>query len=336
MQKLKADIKSNTPERLYLFYGEEAYLREHYLDVMRKLVVGDQMPEFNLIEFEGEIGADVLAEAIDSYPAMSDRKLVIVRDFDIFKVNEQYRTQLEKMLSDLPDYCCLIFVYANVNSKPDKRVKLYQTVSKFGHVVEFKRAGKGDLISWVKRRFAALNHEISNETAEYLLFYCGGLMQGLIPEIEKVGAYAKHKEITRGDIDEVAVPNPEAVVFDLTDAIANKQYEQAMAIAEKLEALNQEPISIAALIARQLRQLHTACLVLRRGQGAGELMRIWSMKSDYPAKLLLRTARQINIQWVEMGIKLCLEADAQLKLGGKNEVIQFLIARLNRDTGEEF
>ena len=121
MQKLKADIKSNTPERLYLFYGEEAYLREHYLDVMRKLVVGDQMPEFNLIEFEGEIGADVLAEAIDSYPAMSDRKLVIVRDFDIFKVNEQYRKQLEEMLSDLPDYCCLIFVYANVNSNQKYR-----------------------------------------------------------------------------------------------------------------------------------------------------------------------------------------------------------------------
>lgn len=334
LNKLKMDIKENNPGRLYLFYGEEAYLREHYLDVMRKQVVGDQMPEFNLIEFEGEIGADVLTEAIDCYPAMSDKKLVIVRDFDIFKVNEQYRTQLEQMFSDMPDYCCLIFVYANLTCKPDKRTKLYQTLVKNGDVVNFQRAGRSDLISWVKRRFRALNREISTELADYMIFYCGSLMQGLIPEIEKVGAYSKKSEITRSDIDAVASPNPEAVVFDLTDAVAAKKYQQAMEIAQKLETLNQEPIQIAALIGRQFRQLHTACLILRKGQGAGEIMRIWGMKSDYPAKLLLRTASRIKLEWVEMGIRLCLEADAELKLGGKSEVIEFLIARLAHDTGE--
>jgi len=334
--KLKQDIKGNTPSRLYLFHGEEAYLREHYLDVMRKLVVGDCMPEFNLIEFEGEIGLDVLSEAIDSYPAMSEKKLIIVRDFDIFKGNEQCRTQLENIFSDMPDYCCLIFVYATLACKPDKRTKLYQSLTKYGQVVEFQRAGRSDLISWVKRRFAALDREISTELAEYLIFYCGGLMQGLIPEIEKIGAYAKKREITRKDIDDVASPNPEAVVFDLTDAVAAKKYREAMAIAEKLERLNQEPIQIAALIGRQFRQLYTACLVRRNGQGAGELMRIWGMKSDYPAKLLLKTAQNISLEWVEMGVRLCLEADAELKLGGKSDVVQFLIARLAQDTGEVF
>lgn len=335
LTKLKQDIKAKTIGRLYLFYGEEAYLREHYLDVLRKDVVGDQMPEFNLIEFDGDTAIDVLGEAIDSYPAMSERKLVIVRDFDIFKTNESYRTQLEKMLSDLPDYCTLVFVYANIDCKPDKRMKLYTTIAKNGTVVDFKRAGRGDLVAWIKRRFAALKREISTELAEYLIFYCGSLMQGLIPEIEKVGAYSKGAKITREDIDTVATPNPEAVVFDLTDAVASKQYDRAMEIAQKLESLNEEPIKIVAMIGRQFRQLYSACLILKKNQGSGELMRIWSMRSDYPAKLLLKTASRVSLSWVEMGIRLCLEADAALKLSAGSQAVRFLIARLAHDTGEE-
>lgn len=334
LSKLKRDLKAGTPARLYLFHGEESYLREHYLDMLRKVVVNDQMPEFNLIQFEGKIPVDALIEAIDSYPAMSEKKMVVVRDFDIFKADEAYRKQLESIFADLPEYVCLVFVYASLECKPDKRTKLYLSFTKHGEVISFQRAGRNDLISWVKRRFAALDREIDTPLAEYLIFYCGGLMQGLIPEIEKIGAYSKRKQVSRQDVDAVATPNPEAVVFDLTDAIASKRYREAMAIAEKLAALNQEPIQIVALIGRQFRQLYSANLILKQGQGTAELMKLWGMRSDYPAKLLLRTARQVDGQWVQLGIRLCMEADAALKLGGKSDVVEYLIARLAQDVGE--
>ena len=35
LEKLRADIKSGSPENVYIFYGEETYLRDRYLEELR-------------------------------------------------------------------------------------------------------------------------------------------------------------------------------------------------------------------------------------------------------------------------------------------------------------
>ena len=54
-----------------------------------------------------------------------------------------------------------------------------------------------------------------------MIFLCGDLMTNLIGEIEKIGAYAKGGRITREDINAVATPQLDAVVFRMTDAIVH-------------------------------------------------------------------------------------------------------------------
>ena len=83
--KLKQDLAKGSFETLYILYGEEAYLREYYLRQLRKKVVDETFADFNLIELDGKtLTLESLTEAVDSYPAMSERKLVIVTDFNIY------------------------------------------------------------------------------------------------------------------------------------------------------------------------------------------------------------------------------------------------------------
>ena len=37
LEKLRADIKSGSPENVYIFYGEETYLRDRYLEELKAL-----------------------------------------------------------------------------------------------------------------------------------------------------------------------------------------------------------------------------------------------------------------------------------------------------------
>ena len=61
-------------------------MKEYYLRQLRQKVVDETFADFNLIEFEGKgLTPEMLTEAIDSYPAMADKKLIIVQDFDLFK-----------------------------------------------------------------------------------------------------------------------------------------------------------------------------------------------------------------------------------------------------------
>lgn len=37
--RLRADLKAQTPQNVYLFYGEETYLRSYYLEELHRLLI---------------------------------------------------------------------------------------------------------------------------------------------------------------------------------------------------------------------------------------------------------------------------------------------------------
>lgn len=332
-KKLKSDLKIGNIARLYLFYGEESYLREFYTREIVKKIVGDSLPEFNFVEFHGIVPINSLIEAVDAYPVMSEKKLVLIHNYDIFKENETTKKQLIELISDLPEHCYIVFTFSSV-IKMDKRTKLYSEINRVGEIVEFQRAEQEDLIPWIKRRFREYDRSISTELCKYLIFYCGELMQSLIPEIEKIASYSRRQEVQRKDIDVVAAPNPEAIIFDLTDAITAQQYDKSLAILEKLDALGENPILLFALIGRQMRQIYSACLVRQAGQNIALLMRMWGMRSEYPAKIIMRAAQGVTLSWARFAVILCAEVDGRLKRGGSADDLKYFIARLAAYKGE--
>ena len=70
------------------------------------------MGEFNLHTIPArEMSPRRLEEAVDCLPMMAPRTLVLVRDFDLFKAGEKDREEYARAFAQLPDYCCLVFVY---------------------------------------------------------------------------------------------------------------------------------------------------------------------------------------------------------------------------------
>ena len=54
---------------------------------------------------------------------MSPRTLIVVQDYDLFKAPEGERKAITQLLEDLPEYCCLVFVYDTLAYKRDARMK---------------------------------------------------------------------------------------------------------------------------------------------------------------------------------------------------------------------
>ena len=313
-QKLKKDIKEGTIGTLYVFHGEEAYLRDFYLGQMKKKLLPAGMEEFNLHTMNGkEFDVKTLAQMVDCLPMMSERTLIVVSDYDIFKGDKD---ALAAVLRDLPDYVCLVFVYDLLEYKSDARTRLAALLKEKGSVVPFNRQGQGDLIDWISRRFRALDHDIGTEDAKYLIFLCGDLMNNLISEIGKIGAYARHHRVTRQDIDAVATPQLDAVVFQMTDAIAAGNFDKAAEVLGDLFHMQEKPVALLAALGRQLRQLYTARLALEEKKGVPYLMELWGMKSSYPAERLMGAARRFSLAWCRWAVIRCGQTDLAMKSGG--------------------
>ena len=87
--------------------------------------MGQGMAEFNLHTISGkDFTTHALEEAVDCLPMMSQRTMILITDYDLFKAGEKDREALIRIFSQLPDYCCVVFLYDLIQYKPDARNKL--------------------------------------------------------------------------------------------------------------------------------------------------------------------------------------------------------------------
>ena len=331
LKQLKQDLNKGTIGRCYVLYGEEDYLREHYLAALRKALIPEGMETFNLHRFAGkDLDMRTLSEAVDAFPMMCERTLVEVTDCDLFK-NEARRDALLNLLSDLPDYVCLVFVYDQLEYKSGGNTKLGKLLKKQAVIVHFQPQTQSDLNAWIRRRFKHYGKDIGNDLAEYLCFLCGGLMTGLSGEIDKVALYASGSNITRSDIDAVADPVLDAKVFQMTDALTQGGFGRAFQVLSDLFLMNTEPIMILAVLGRQVRQLWSARLLLEHRMGAGDLAQLWEMRSDWQARKIMDASRRFDLNWCRRAVVLCAQADLDMKSTGLNsrELLTDLLLQLS-------
>lgn len=329
-QTFKKDLANGTPGKLYVLYGEETYLRDFYLGRLRELLLSGGMGEFNLHEIRAkEMSPHALEEAVDCLPMMATRTLVLITDYDLFKAGEKDREEYIRILGQLPDYVCVVFLYDLIDYKGDARTKLAGALKRCGTVVHFARQEQGDLVDWVRRRFRALGKEIDSRLALELIFLCGDLMNNLIGEIEKIGAYAKQSHITRSDIEAVATPQLDAVVFRMTDAIGEGNFDKGMSVLGELYQMQEPPIKIMWSLGRQMRQLYSARLALETQLGKAWLSTLWGLK-PYPTDKLLQSAKRFTLPWCRRAVILCGQTDLAMKSTGQDgqELLTSLLLKL--------
>lgn len=330
-QKLKQDLSQGKPGQLYILHGEETYLRDYYLGKLKELLLSGGMGAFNLHELRaGETSPRALEEAVDCLPVMGERTLVLVTDYDLYKAGEKDREEYVRVFSQLPDYCCVVFLYDLLEYKGDARTKLAGAVKRYGTVVNFVRQDQGDLVDWVRRRFHALGKEIDSKLALDLIFLCGDLMTNLVGEIEKIGAYAKGKRITPADVEAVATPQLDAVVFRMTDAIGEGDFDRALAVLGELYQMQEPPIKIMWSLGRQMRQIYSARLAWEERRGTDFVASLWGIK-PYPAEKLTRSARRFGLKWCRRAVVLCGQTDLAMKSTGQDgkELLTTLLLELS-------
>lgn len=315
--ELKKQLSNGEIHNLYIFYGDEGYLREHYVKQLRIAVLGAEDDPFNCHRFDGrEMNLGELSDAIDAFPSFARRSYIEVRDCDLFKATEENLKQLEHILSDLPDYCCLVFIYDTVEYKPDKRKKLNAVIQENAHCVNIPAQEQSALVKWIEKHFGHYGKKISRENAQYMIFLCGELMNSLNNEIVKVAFYAQEETVTRRDIDAAASPVIDAVAYELINELSAKNYDKAAQVMDKLFQLSEEPIQLLALIGSQLRKMFGAYIIKRAGGKISDVKEMLSLRSDYQAKLLYNNCTAFSDRWYRENLQLCAQTDMKMKSSG--------------------
>lgn len=315
LEQLKTDIKEHRSKRLYVFFGEEIFLLNHYLERLKKNLVDELTESFNFHKLNKDnFDMRSFADGVESLPMMAENTFVLVDDIDIFKLPEDDRNKLCELFSDIPDYCTVVLRYETVQWKLDKRYKkLSDAVNTFAEIVEFPKQTQRDLAVWVARHFAAEKKKIAPELCAYLIEITDGTMTSLSGEIAKICAFSGAETIVKSDIDAVTEPVLDAVVFRMTDMLSEGKYGSALQKLQQLLKLQQEPLSILGAIGNHFRQIGAARILLDNGRNYNDLLRLYPRLRDFSAKKIMGAARNFSVDFCKKASELVLETDAQIK-----------------------
>ena len=334
LQVLKQSIKTKEMDRLYIFHGEEAFLLNHYFSQMKKILLDDLTESFNFHKLNNEtFSIQDFADSVENLPMMAEHTLVHVDEIDLFKLQEAERNKVAEILSDIPDYCTVVFTYQTVAWKPDKRLKkLWQAIEGNATIVEFAKQGQRELIAWVGRHFLALGKRISNDLCAYLIDITGGTMTALAGEISKIAAYSGADEIRKTDIDAVTEPVLDAVVFQMTDLLGEGKYGPALLKLQTLQKMQQEPLAILGAAGGHFRRLAVARTLLDNGRNASDLQRLCGIP-DYPARKTMEAARRFTPKFCQKAAQLVLETDYKIKTSydDPQRLLEMLILELAQE-----
>ena len=206
-KEIKALIRSGDIGGAFLLFGTESYLKEFYSSKLKDKAVSPDFADFNYHFFDGaSCTLEDIEQAVEAFPMMSSNTCVFVKDMAVDSLDEDSYEKLEKIVSDVPDYCTLIFYIG----KADSLKKTAYELAKM-------------LVGAAQKRDSSL----SQRNAEYLVSCVGDDMVTLLNEIDKLSAYAEGREITRADIDLMCVKTIEANAFDLTKYIISDNFDKA-------------------------------------------------------------------------------------------------------------
>jgi len=336
---LKQDLKTGSFGRLYFFFGEEHYLRDHYLQQLKSKLLDGPAEDFNYHRFTQEnMDLQSLADAVEAVPMMAAYSLVQVDDCDLSKLNESDRDVLVSVLADIPDYCTVVFVFDTVEYKVDRRQKKLAEALSRGLEVEFRRQSQRELNGWIRRHFRSHGKEIGDRQCEYLTFVTGGTMAVMRAEIEKIAAFTSGDVVTESDIQAVVIPVLDAEIFDMTDAIAEGDYEKALIKLRTLLQMQEEPIPLLAAVGSAMRRLLYARICMASGKGEGTLAEMLKASTgraphSFVLQKTMTTARRVSDSFCKTAVRLCMETDEKLKSwsGDDQRTLELLLLQLAQE-----
>lgn len=232
LEKILSDLKKSNYKPVYWLEGEEEFLIDEVIKYAEHNILNESEAAFNLTIFYGRdcSWADLI-NTCRKYPMFSDLQVVILKEAQAMKDIERLEAYVEK-----PLVSTLLFV-AYKGKKVDGRTKLAKLLKDKAILLTTKKMYDNELPEWTSNLIKAKGYGISNKALFLLIDHIGNDLSRLNNEVDKLILNLQNrKNITEDDIETFVGVSKEFNVFELQQAIGNKDLYKAIRIIQYFEA----------------------------------------------------------------------------------------------------
>jgi len=197
----------------------------------------DGIKGYELYVYDNDVSAEYIEQQIMNHSLFVDKRIFILNSLPQYGNSSQVSNKKwSEIFKNTPNDCVIILN----NIDPVKHEKLYKYVSSIGKVINYNQfLVKADAINWIISGTESIGKTILNDDAELIVDMIGeeykkGVdLEKLYISFYKVRNYVgTHKKITREDIVKVADKYNNFIIWDLFNAIDDKNCIKCISLAK--------------------------------------------------------------------------------------------------------
>lgn len=316
--ELRRDIASKKFAPVYLIYGDDSYLKNHYKDTLaKKSYDGD--PFFNLQKFEGDTELQEVFDAVNQFPMMADCKSVVLSDYDFSKGDFD---RFLELISNANDTCVLILCFDTIefdSKKGTKEKKIIAAVEKVGgKCAEINHRSITALVKTLSDGAKKRGCNFSEISARHLIEISGTDLSTLKNELDKLCAFVGSGDITKETIEQIAVKSVDASVYEYVKQIISGNISEALTQLDDMFFMRIEPMIILSVAASSYVDIYRAYTANIKGVSKTDI----AADFKYPKNKLflidraVQNLKKFNITKLQLSLDCIAKADKSLKSFG--------------------
>lgn len=263
-------------KNLYLFQGD-AYLAQKGIDFICQK---QNIKSFDISFFNDEnFDAQAMVTACEQMSFFAEKRLVVVKD--LLKLTEKDKKLITEYTKKINPLCILVFIDTFKSG-------IFDFVSK--DKVELKLL-PNELNQFVYSEAKKSNHIFDKEAISTLINFCNDDLSKMVIEIKKICDFKGESEnITKQDVELLVHKDEEAGVFDLTNALGEKNVSKSLHILAQIMGGVEQNSKIFALLSTQMRRMF---FIVTSKKSDIELANIFQVK-PFAVTRLRRSAKNFS------------------------------------------
>jgi DNA polymerase III subunit delta len=314
----------------YVVAGISTFEIERYVKMIRDAALSGGFADLNFDAFDAgddKFEFSKVSKIARTFPMMARMRVILIRRAE--ELDAESLAGLNGLARENIETCCLIAQ----GEKFDKRTAFAKLAKDNDALWELGKPKADQVRAWTKIMAEERSRTLSPEAAEFLADQWGGDLAAIEKEIEKAALYADPDSATieASDISAVMVAPKVDSVFDLTDAVGEKNRPKALYFLNgMLDALDPKkaPLQVNALLTNHVRKILRAREMLDSGMDRETALRTLG-GHPFAAGKVLDQARKYTSAELRRGMLVLSRTDFELKNGRLNDRIILERAILN-------
>lgn len=298
----------------YLFHGDDKYSKRQTLDKLIAKQGDPQMVELNTTWLDGKMATpETIRAACSAMPFLAPVRLVLVESYLASKPSKKDLDTLTDFLLSLPTFARLIFLEHKTVSVKNRLRKLAES-DENGFAKQFELPKGNEINRWIRRAVKERGGQMAPQAVNLLAINVGSDLQALENEVEKLTLYKGDQLIQVGDVEKLGVFSADANIFELVDALGNRNGKKAVELLQQSLSEGSEPFQLFAMIVRQFRLIIQAKECAEAGLRPDDIANAVGMHV-FVAKKVHKQAQSFSLDQLKRIYNYLLNIDIDAKTG---------------------